>query len=56
MFVIGGLVLGALGGGWTARRRGGKPADIAQYAAVYGILFGIIGLFATLILDRILRG
>jgi hypothetical protein len=56
MFVIGGLILGALGGGWTAKRRGGKPADIGQYAAVYGILFGIAGLFLTLALDRILRG
>jgi hypothetical protein len=56
MFVIGGLVLGALGGGWTARRKGGKPADIAQYAAVYGILFGLLGLFLTLILDRLFLG
>lgn len=56
MFVIGGLVLGALGGGYTARRRGGKPADVAQYAAVYGILFGLLGLFVTVMLDRMLRG
>ena len=56
MLVIGGLVLGALGGGLRARFRGGKPADIAQYAAVYGILFGLIGLFLTIYLDRMLRG
>jgi hypothetical protein len=56
MFVIGGLVLGAVGGGWTARRRGGKPADIAQWAAVWAMLFGIAGLFVTLILDRLLLG
>jgi hypothetical protein len=56
MFVIGGLVLGAIGGALSARRRGGKPADIAQYAAVYGILFGLIGVFVTLFLDRMLRG
>ncbi len=56
MFVIGGLVLGALGGGLRARARGGKTADIAQYAAVYAILFGLAGLFLTLILDRMLRG
>lgn len=56
MFVIGGLLLGAVGGGFRARSRGGKPADIAQYAAVYGILFGLIGLFITIILDRMLRG
>ena len=56
MFVIGGLILGAFGGGLTAKKRGGKLADIAQYAAVYGILFGLLGLFVTLILDRMLRG
>ena len=56
MFVIGGLLLGAIGGGLRARARGGKPADIAQYAAVYGILFGLLGLFLTVYLDRMLRG
>ncbi len=56
MFVIGGLVLGAIVGGLTARRRGGRPADIAQYAAGFGIAFGLAGLFLTLILDRLLLG
>ena len=56
MFVIAGLVLGAIGGGYSARQRGGKPADIAQYAAVYAIFFGLLGLFLTLFLDRMLRG
>jgi membrane associated rhomboid family serine protease len=56
MFVIGGLILGALGGGLSARRRGGKPADIAQWASVGGIIFGLLGLFVTLILDRMLLG
>ncbi|MES2914842.1 MAG: hypothetical protein V4753_06955 [Pseudomonadota bacterium] len=56
MFVIGGLVLGAIGGGLRARLRGGKVADIAQYAIVHAIIFGLIGLFLTLYLDRMLRG
>jgi hypothetical protein len=56
MLVIGGLVIGALGGGLRARARGGKAADIAQYAAVHAIIFGLIGLFLTLYLDRMLRG
>lgn len=56
MFVIGGLALGAIGGGLRARLRGGKVADIVQYAAVYAIIFGLIGLFLTLFLDRMLRG
>jgi hypothetical protein len=56
MFVIGGLVLGAIVGGLTARRRGGRPADIAQYATGFGIAFGLAGLFLTLFLDRMLLG
>lgn len=56
MFVIGGLLIGALGGGLRARARGGKLPDILQYAAVYGIIFGIIGLMITIYLDRMLRG
>ena len=48
MLVIAGLVLGAVLGGITATRRGGRPADIAQYAAVYAILLGLAGLFLTL--------
>jgi hypothetical protein len=56
MLMIGGLLLGAIGGGLRAKSRGGKRLDIAQYAAVYGILFGMIGLFLTIYLDRMLRG
>ena len=56
MFVIGGLILGALSGGVTARKRGGKPADMAQWAAAWAILFGLVGLFVTLMLDRMLLG
>jgi hypothetical protein len=56
MFVIGGVILGAVTGGLTARRRGGKRADIAHWAAVWAILFGLAGLFVTLVLDRMLRG
>ncbi|MFC0280095.1 hypothetical protein ACFOHK_11210 [Falsigemmobacter intermedius] len=54
MLVIAGLMFGALGGAWFARRKGGAGFDIAQYAAGLGIFFGILGLFATLILDRLI--
>jgi hypothetical protein len=56
MFVIGGFLLGAIGGSLRAKARGGKLADILQYAVVHAILFGLLGLFLTLILDRMLRG
>ncbi len=54
MIVIGGLVLGAILGVMSARRRGGKPADMAQYAAGYGIAFGLLGVFLTIVLERLL--
>ncbi|WP_212524675.1 apolipoprotein acyltransferase [Actibacterium sp. MT2.3-13A] len=54
MIVIAGILLGALWGGMLARRRKGKPADIAQYAAAYGIIFGIVGMFVTIFVERML--
>ena len=51
MIVIAGLLGGGLWGALTARRRGGTGADMAQYAAGFGIAFGLLGLFLTLALD-----
>ena len=53
MIVIGGVLIGAIWGGLLAKRKGGKPADIAQYAAAFAILLGIIGLFITIIVERL---
>ncbi len=52
MIVLAGLLIGALWGGWLAHRRKGSRMDIAQYAAGYAIAFAILGLFATLLIDR----
>ena len=52
MLVILGAILGAVGGAIIAWRRKGKPADILLYAFVYGLIFALAGLFATLILHR----
>ncbi len=49
--VLAGLA-GALYGGLLARRRKGTPADIAQYAAGYGIAAAILGVFVTILLLR----
>jgi hypothetical protein len=54
MFVLGFGVLGALIGAFQARRRKGSGMDIAQYAAGYGIAFAILGLFANLVLLRMI--
>lgn len=56
MIVIGSTLVGAIFGGLSASRRGGRLADIAQYATVYGIAFCLAGLIATIALDRLLRG
>ena len=52
MIYIPAALIGGVIGGFTAKRRGGKGLDIAQYAAVYGIAFGLLGLILTIILDR----
>ena len=49
MIVLAFALLGALLGAGNARRRGGNGLDVAQYAAVYGIICALLGLFLTLI-------
>lgn len=53
MIVIGSALFGAVFGGLRAKKRGGGAADIAQYGAVYSILFTLAGLLATIILYRV---
>ena len=47
-------ILGALIGGFTARKRNGNRKDIGQYAAGYAMAFMIIGLIVTVLVDRML--
>ena len=54
MIVLAGLVLGALAGANIARKRGGKSLDMLQYAAGFGIAFALVGMFVTIILERML--
>ncbi|MFV0335554.1 MAG: apolipoprotein acyltransferase [Tropicimonas sp.] len=54
MIVILAAIAGAIWGGIQARRRGGKPADIAQYAAGYAIALALAGLFVTIVTERLL--
>lgn len=51
MYLILGIA-GALIGARIAKKRNGTRFDMAQYAAGYGILFALIGLVLTVILDR----
>ena len=52
MIVIAGLIIGAIWGGLLAKRGKGKAFDIAQYAVVYAIAFGLLGMVLTVILER----
>lgn len=54
--VLGSALLGAVIGGLSAKKRGGKPLDIAQYATAFGIAFALLGLIASVILSRIILG
>lgn len=53
MIVISGFFLGALFGALRARRGKGNGFDIAQYAAVHAILFAILGLFLTIVVEKL---
>ena len=52
MIVIGGALIGAILGGMTAARRKGNGFDIAQYAAGYAIAFALLGLLATILIEK----
>ena len=52
IYPLAGLVLGAIAGALRARARGGKPADMVQWAIVHGLILGLAGLFAAIILTR----
>ncbi|MBS9716370.1 hypothetical protein ACFFUT_10940 [Pseudohalocynthiibacter aestuariivivens] len=54
MLVIGGLIIGAIFGVVLAGRRQGNRLDKVQYAAVFALIFAIIGLFATIAVERML--
>lgn len=54
MIVIAALFIGASFGAVIARRRKGNRLDMLQYAAVNAIIFGILGMFLTLIIEKML--
>ncbi|MGR3551433.1 hypothetical protein [Pseudooceanicola sp.] len=54
MIILAGALIGALFGGYRAKARHGRTADILQYAVVHAMLFALIGLFLTLFIHRAL--
>jgi hypothetical protein len=52
IFPLSGMVLGALIGAWRAWAKGGTVLDLLQWAAVFAILCGLIGLFVLIGVER----
>ncbi|WP_375254658.1 hypothetical protein [Yoonia sp.] len=53
IFIVSGMVIGAILGAMRAKARGGKRLDMLQWGAVFAILFGLIALFVMILLSRV---
>ena len=53
MIILFGAIFGIATGAFIARRRKGHLADILQYAFVYGAIFAVSGLFASILIQRL---
>ncbi|WP_204218471.1 hypothetical protein [Loktanella sp. S4079] len=47
-----GMLFGAILGAFRAKRRGGTGKDIAQWAVVFMLIFGLVGLFTLIFIER----
>lgn len=52
IYPLGGLLFGAILGAVRARMRGGKLLDLLQWAAGFGLMFAVIGLFIMVFIQR----
>lgn len=52
MYILAGILIGGFIGYRRAARRGGNGLDRAQYAAVHAIILAVVGLFVTVLLNR----
>lgn len=52
IYPLAGLIFGALFGTYRAKIHNGKALDLLQWGAVYAMLFGIIGLFVLIFIER----
>ncbi len=52
MIVLASVAVGAILGGYQAMRREGNAKDIAQYAAVYAMVFGVLAVFVAIFIER----
>ena len=54
MIIFISALIGAVWGGWMAKRRGGNRKDIAQYAVVMAIALSIAAMILRVILVRMI--
>ncbi|SHG65915.1 hypothetical protein SAMN05444003_0363 [Cognatiyoonia sediminum] len=52
IYPLAGLLIGAIVGAVRAKMRGGKVLDMLQWGAVFAMIFGLIGLFALVFIER----
>ena len=52
IYPFGGLLFGAILGAIRAKMRGGNRLDMLQWAGAFAIIFGLIGLFVLIYLER----
>lgn len=52
IYPLAGLLIGAIVGAVRAKVRGGKVLDMLQWGAVFAMIFGLIGLFALVFIER----
>ena len=51
--ILAGVILGATYGAFVARRREGTRLDMAHYAGIYAIVFGLLAVVLRVGLDRL---
>ncbi|ARJ69924.1 hypothetical protein B0A89_10080 [Paracoccus contaminans] len=56
MIVIAAAIIGAIIGDRRACAARGDRKDRLQFAAIHALIFGLLGLFASILIDRWLRG
>lgn len=52
IYPLAGLVIGAIFGGIRAKLKGGNRLDMLQWGGVCAIIFGVIGLFMLVFIER----
>jgi len=52
IYPLAGLLFGAILGALRAKLRGGTTFDLLQWGAVFAMLFGLIGLFILVFIER----